>query len=204
MLVLHGESSDVASVNRNSPRVGGSVASHEELRRKYTDGRLSLSPNAKRYIRMVLGGVDPADAGRIVGYGGQTGPRIYHSIIGQEYRAKMEGRLDDDMVKQAIEDARRPMEERVRQILDEESVVTLQTLITLRNSADEKIVLAASKDLLDRAGIVAKSEVRNVVQHEASEGLLAALADMNKSELPPLEQPERPGKKQPEDDFETE
>lgn len=189
---------------RHSPHVGGSVATRDELKKKYTDGKLSLSPNAKRYIRMVLGGIDPADAARLLGYGHSTGSRIYHSIIGQEYIASIEGRLDDDMVAQAVEDAKKPMEDRVRRILEEESVVTLQTLIGLRNSEDEKISLAASRDILDRAGITAKTEVKNVVEVEGTPGLMAALAAFKELDgIPNLVQPAPPAKESKEEDVEA-
>lgn len=143
----------------------------------------SLTPRAKRYLRMIALGKSQQDARMEVGLTANRASLIANSIVGQAYLEEVEQKLlDKTLDLQAERDATPQVTEEIRRVLENEAPETLDRLLQLRDAEDEKVALAASKDLLDRAGFKPTDKMQVESKVIATEGLLEALDRLKKAE----------------------
>lgn len=144
---------------------------------RYAGSSLGLSPRAKRAVRMHVSGMANIDIAQILGMAPGTVSRNINSEAGKAYIDELSGTQDSLFIEKLVkEESAVTNAERVRQILEEESVPTINKLLELRDSTDEKVALSAANSLLDRAGHKAKDAVEVGGKLEASPELLGAIA----------------------------
>jgi len=136
----------------------------------------NLSPRARKFLRLVALGKDVTEARCLTGFSGSRASVLMHCPCGAKYMEEIEEELLAKGIECAAEaEAELQVSEIISKRLEAEAEDTLDQLIRLRDCADEKVSLAATKDILDRAGFKPTDKMQVESKVIATDGLLEAL-----------------------------
>lgn len=125
-----------------------------------------LMPRAKRLLRLMASGYTMTDAANMCGYTLTRACILAHSTIGQEYIAMIEKDVNAAFVEEVANvdlDVRKVALDRIREEIPE----SVDRMFQLRDNAPPNVMFAATKHLLDIAG------VRPVEEKQGSQIILA-------------------------------
>lgn len=139
-----------------------------------------LSGRQKTFLRRIAAGWTARDACFSLGYSEARGSLLVNSTLGRAYLDELDAKQTDELVEREMEEIFDS--QKVRRAIQDAAEASVERLISLRNSGDEKIALAASRDILDRSGLKAPEKVEVESQVFATPGLLEALSALRTEE----------------------
>ena len=134
----------------------------------------SVSSKHRVLMRHILAGRTNKEAAEIVGYGPDRVSFIINSPLFQAEMERMRVDIEKGVVELESEVAH--MDGGVNSKLREESLASLETIISLRDGAQsERVKQVSALEILDRAGYSKTEKVHNTVELDVSDGLLNAI-----------------------------